>query len=134
MAPSGKRMLAKLPDHGLIGLAYWDHGFRIVTNSRRPITKVEDFAGLEDMRTREHISIETFNALGPNAVSMLIPELYTALETKAVDGQENPYAAVEALKLDEVSRTPPRHAMPTIRWSCSPSKKTWDGCRRRSAR
>jgi TRAP-type transport system periplasmic protein len=100
--PVGRKMLEKLPAHGLVGLGYWDHGFRIVTNSRRPITRVEDFAGLKIRVPQSNISIETFNALGSNAVPLPIPELYTALESKAVDGQENPYAAVEALKFNEV--------------------------------
>jgi tripartite ATP-independent transporter DctP family solute receptor len=124
--PIGQRMLAKLPDHGLIGLAYWDHGFRIVTNSRRPINKVEDFAGLKIRVPQSNISIETFNALGSNAVPMPIPELYTALETKAVDGQENPYAAVEALKFNEVQpyASATRHAYNPL--VVLFSKKTWD--------
>ncbi|WP_326541367.1 TRAP transporter substrate-binding protein [Pseudorhodoferax sp.] len=102
--PVGKRLLELLPDKGLIGLGYWDHGFRIVTNSRRAITKVEDFAGLKLRVPQSTIFIETFTALGANAVPMPIPELYSALETRAMDGQENPYAAVEALKLQEVQK------------------------------
>jgi tripartite ATP-independent transporter DctP family solute receptor len=102
--PVGKRLLEMLPDKGLIGLAYWDHGFRIVTNSRRPITKVEDFSGMKIRVPQSNIFIETFTALGANAVPMPIPELYGALESKAVDGQENPYAAVEAIKFNEVQK------------------------------
>lgn len=102
--PVGKRLMDLLPDKGLIGLAYWDHGFRVVTNSRRAITKVEDFAGLKLRVPQSTIFIETFTALGANAVPMPIPELYGALEAKAMDGQENPYAAVEALKLQEVQK------------------------------
>jgi tripartite ATP-independent transporter DctP family solute receptor len=119
-------MLAKLPDHGLIGLGYWDHGFRIVTNSKLPITKVEDFAGLKIRVPQSQISIDTFNALGSNALPMPIPELYTALETKAVDGQENPYAAVEALKFNEVQpyASATRHAYNPL--VVLFSKKTWD--------
>ena len=100
----GKRLLELLPEKGLIGLGYWDHGFRIVTNSRRPITKVEDFAGLKIRVPQSTIFIDTFTTLGANAVPMPIPELYGALESKAVDGQENPYAAVEALKFSEVQK------------------------------
>jgi tripartite ATP-independent transporter DctP family solute receptor len=124
--PIGRKMLAKLPDHGLLGLAYWDHGFRIVTNSRLPITKVEDFAKLKIRVPQSNISIETFNALGSNAVPMPIPELYTALESKAVDGQENPYAAVEALKFNEVQpfASATRHAYNPL--VVLFSKKTWD--------
>ena len=102
--PVGKRLLDSLPDKGLIGLGYWDHGFRIVTNSRRPITKVEDFQGLKIRVPQSTIFIDTFTALGVNPLPMPIPELYGALESKAVDGQENPYAAVEALKLNEVQK------------------------------
>lgn len=124
--PVGRKMLAKLPDHGLIGLGYWDHGFRIVTNSKQPITKIEDFAGLKIRVPQSNISIETFNALGSNALPMPIPELYTALETKAVDGQENPYAAVEALKFNEVQpyASATRHAYNPL--VVIFSKRTWD--------
>ena len=67
-----------------------------------------------------------FKALGANAVPMPIPELYVALETKAVEGQENPYAAIEALKFNEVQK----YASVTLH-AYNPlvvilSKKTWD--------
>lgn len=100
----GKKLLDMLPDKGLIGLGYWDHGFRIVTNSRRPIAKAEDFVGLKIRVPQSNIFIDTFSALGANAVPLAIPELYGALESKAVDGQENPYAAVEAIKFNEVQK------------------------------
>jgi len=124
--PIGRRMLDRLPEHQLIGLGYWDHGFRIVTNSRLPIAKAEDFARLKIRVPQSNISIELFNALGANAVPMPIPELYTALETKAVDGQENPYAAVEALKFNEVQQfaSNTRHAYNPL--VVLFSKKTWD--------
>lgn len=102
--PVGKRLLDLLPAQGLIGLGYWDHGFRVVTNSKHPITKVEDFAGLKLRVPQSAINIDTFKALGANAVPMPIPELYGALESKAMDGQENPYAAIEAIKFNEVQK------------------------------
>jgi tripartite ATP-independent transporter DctP family solute receptor len=122
----GKKLLETLPDKGLIGLGYWDHGFRIVTNSKHPITKVEDFSGLKLRVPQSNIFIETFTALGANAVPMPVPELYQALESKAVDGQENPYAAVEAIKFNEVQK----YASATLH-AYNPlvvifSKKTWD--------
>jgi tripartite ATP-independent transporter DctP family solute receptor len=124
--PVGRKLLETLPAKDLIGLGYWDHGFRIVTNSRHPITKVEDFAGLKIRVPQSNIFIETFSALGCNAVPMPIPELYGALESKAVDGQENPYAAVEAIKFNEVQK----YASATLH-AYNPlvvlfSKKTWD--------
>src|SRR5215510_5544619 len=102
--PVGKKLLEKLPAKGLIGLGYWDHGFRNVTNSKRPIMKLEDLAGLKIRVIQIAQFIEMFNTLGANAVPMAFTELYTALETKTVDGQENPYATLEASKFYEVQK------------------------------
>lgn len=85
--PFGKKLLDKLKAKNLVGLAYWELGFRNVTNSKKPITKAEDLAGLKIRVIQSPIYIDMFNALGANAVPMPFPELYTALEQKAVDGQ-----------------------------------------------
>ena len=101
-APIGRKFLDKLPEKGLIGLAWFEHGFRNLTNSRRPVTKLEDIQGLKIRVEQNPVAIDTFKALGANAVPMPFPELYTALETGAVEGQENPYSAIESSKLYEV--------------------------------
>ena len=92
--PVGKKLLDKLPEKGLIGLSYWDHGFRILTNSRRPVAKVEDIQGLKIRVQQIPVFIDMFETLGANPVPMPFTELYTALETGAVDGQENPFVSV----------------------------------------
>jgi tripartite ATP-independent transporter DctP family solute receptor len=102
--PIGKKLLEKLPEKGLVGLTYWDHGFRNLTNSRRPIAKAEDIQGLKIRVLQLPIHIDMFNTLGANAVPMPFPELYTALETKAVDGQENTFSSIETSKFDEVQK------------------------------
>jgi TRAP-type transport system periplasmic protein len=102
--PIGRKLLDTLPNRGLIGLGWWDHGFRILTNSRRPVAKMEDIQGLKVRVQQIPASIDMFNGLGANAVPMSYTELYTALETKAVDGQENPFAAIEISKLYEVQK------------------------------
>jgi TRAP-type transport system periplasmic protein len=102
--PIGKSLLEKLPEKGLIGLGYWDHGFRNVTNSRRPVAKLEDIQGLKIRVLQIPLFIETFNGLGANAVPMPFPELYTAMEQKAIDGQENPFASIETSKFYEVQK------------------------------
>lgn len=101
--PVGSALLAKT-SQGLVGLAYWDHGFRNLTNSRRPITKAEDFAGLKVRVSQSPMIIETINGLGANATPMAFTELYSALETRAVDGQENPAAVIEVNKFYEVQK------------------------------
>ena len=100
--PVGAALAAKLPEHGLVGLAYWELGFRQLTNSRLPVTKVEDIEGLKIRVIQSPIYIDLFNALGANAVPMPFTELYTALETGAIDGQENPAPSILTAKLNEV--------------------------------
>jgi TRAP-type transport system periplasmic protein len=100
--PVGAALAAKLPDSGLVGLAYWELGFRQLTNSRLPVAKVEDIAGLKIRVIQSPIYIDLFNALGANAVPMPFTELYTALETGAIDGQENPAPSILTAKLNEV--------------------------------
>jgi tripartite ATP-independent transporter DctP family solute receptor len=101
--PVGKKFLEKAPK-GVVGLAYWDHGFRNISNSRRPIAKVEDIQGLKLRVVQEPLFVDSFTALGANPVPLAFTELYSAMETKAVDGQDNPIAAFEANKFYEVQK------------------------------
>src|SRR4051812_17470123 len=100
----GKAMLDLLPEKELIGLGYWGLGFRNATNSSRPIAKVEDFAGLKLRVIPNPVYLETFKALKANPVPMAFGELYTALENRTVDGQENPYTVILSNKFYEVQK------------------------------
>ncbi|MCJ9751584.1 TRAP transporter substrate-binding protein [Neorhizobium sp. BETTINA12A] len=123
----GKSLSDKLPATGLVGLAYWELGFRNLTNNRRPVTKLEDIKGLKIRTLQSPIPIELFNSLGANAVPLPYTELYTALETGTVDGQENPFANIINAKFYEVQKylTVTRHQYnPQI---VLISKKFWDG-------
>lgn len=102
--PFGRRLLAKLPERGLVGLAFWENGFRNVTNSKRPIVRAEDIAGLKIRTMQNSLYIDMFGGLGANAVPMAVTELFTALESKAVDAQENPYTVVHAQKFYDVQK------------------------------
>jgi tripartite ATP-independent transporter DctP family solute receptor len=102
--PIGKRLLERLPEHGLVGLAYWENGFRNVTNSKRPITKYEDLAGLKIRVMQNPVYLETFKAVDANPVPMAFGELFTALETRTVDAQENPYSIILGNKFNEVQK------------------------------
>nr|WP_315240182.1 TRAP transporter substrate-binding protein [uncultured Albidiferax sp.] len=125
--PFGQKLLAKLPEKGLIGLGYWENGFRHVTNSRRPITKADDIAGLKLRVIQNQLFLDTFSALGANATPMPFTELYSAMESSAVDGQENPPATILASKFFEVQKhlVLSRHMYSA--WVLLMSKKTWDG-------
>ncbi len=102
--PLGQALIAKLPEKGLIALGYWDLGFRNVTNSKRPITKAEDLDGLKIRVIPNPVFLDTFKAFKANPVPMPFTELYSALETKAVDGQENPFAVILSNKMFEVQK------------------------------
>jgi tripartite ATP-independent transporter DctP family solute receptor len=100
----GQGLLQRLTEKNLIGLGYWDLGFRHLTNSKHPVSKLEDVAGLKIRVIQSPIYIDLFNTLGGNATPMPFPELYGALESKAVDGQENPASTILSSKLGEVQK------------------------------
>ncbi|MFI5446918.1 TRAP transporter substrate-binding protein [Polaromonas sp. UC242_47] len=102
--PLGQALIAKLPEKGLVALGYWDLGFRNVTNSKRPITKPEDLDGLKIRVIPNPVFLDTFKAFKANPVPMPFAELYGALEAKAVDGQENPFAVILSNKFFEVNK------------------------------
>jgi TRAP-type transport system periplasmic protein len=117
---------AKMPAIGLVHLAYYENGFRHSTNSKRPITKVEDFGGIKMRVMQNKVYIDTFNALGANAVPMAFTEVYSGLETKAVDGQENPYLNIQNMKFYEVQKylSLTKHSYSANMMLAS--KKVWD--------
>nr|WP_286197957.1 TRAP transporter substrate-binding protein [Variovorax boronicumulans] len=102
--PLGQALIAKLPEKGLVALGYWDLGFRNVTNSKRPIAKAEDLEGLKLRVIPNPVFLESFKAFKANPVPMPFAELYGALEAKAVDGQENPFAVILSNKFFEVNK------------------------------
>src|SRR3954469_11850490 len=125
--PLGTALLAKLPEKGLVGLAYWDLGFRNVTNSRRPIAKGEDLEGIKIRVIPNPVYLETFKAFNANPVPMSFSELYSALETGTVDGQENPFSVILSNKFFEVQKylSVTNHTYSTN--IILISKKFWDG-------
>jgi tripartite ATP-independent transporter DctP family solute receptor len=102
--PFGQKMHAKLPEKGIVGLTYWELGFRNMTNSKRPINKLDDLAGLKIRVIPNPINLDWVKALDANPTPMAFPEVYAALESKALDGQENPLSVVAANKFFEVQK------------------------------
>ena len=100
----GKKLHARLEDKGIVGLGYYELGFRHISNSKRPINKVEDLEGLKLRVIPNPINVDWVKALGANPTPLPFPELYSALEQKAVDGQENPVATINGAKLYEVQK------------------------------
>jgi tripartite ATP-independent transporter DctP family solute receptor len=124
--PVGKKLHERLAAKGLIGLGYFENGFRQLTNSRRPVTKLEDFQGLKLRVLQLPLFIEVFKELGTNPVPLPFPELYTALEQKVVDGQENPPNTIYFGKLHEVQKYVSLTKHVFNPQSVLISKRTWD--------
>jgi tripartite ATP-independent transporter DctP family solute receptor len=102
--PFGRKMHDKLQEKGMVGLAYWELGFRNLTNSKRPIHTVADIAGLKIRVIPNPINLDWVRALDANPTPMAFPEVYAALESKALDGQENPLNVILANKFAEVQK------------------------------
>ena len=125
--PIGTKVMTKLQDKGLVGLAYWENGFRNLTNSKRPVTKMEDLDGIKLRVMQNTVYLDSFKLLGANAIPLPFSELFSALETKTVDGQENPFNTIVSSKFYEVQKylTISNHVYSP--WIVMVSKKWWDG-------
>ena len=124
--PVGQKVMDKLQEKGLVGLVYWENGFRNLTNNKRAVTKLEDMDGIKLRVMQNNVFIDSFKTLGANAVPLPFSELFTALETKTVDGQENPYNTILSSKFYEVQKylTVTNHVYSP--WIVTVSKKYWD--------
>ena len=100
----GQRLLDLATPKNMIGLCYWENGFRQVTNSKRPVGTLEEMAGLKLRVMQNPVYIDSFKALGANAIPMPFTELYSAMETKAIDAEENPVPIIYASKFFEVQK------------------------------
>jgi len=124
--PIGQKMHAALADKGIIGLSYWELGFRNITTGKKQITKVDDIAGLKLRVIPNAINVDWVKALGANPTPLPFPEVYAALEQGAIDGQENPIAVIAANKFWEVQKNVALTNHQYNPQSVIFSKKVWD--------
>ena len=90
----GQNLMAKLDDIGIVGGAFWENGFREMTNSKHPINSVADCAGLKIRCMENQVHMDAFSALGMDPTPMAWSEVFTALQQGVIDGQENPIAVI----------------------------------------
>ncbi|MEX0605679.1 MAG: TRAP transporter substrate-binding protein [Marinobacter sp.] len=98
----GKALSDKVEPQGAVVVGWWENGFRHITNSKKPITKPEDLAGMKLRVPEGPIFVDSFETLGANATPIAFTELYSALQLGVVDGQENPPAHILTQKFYEV--------------------------------
>lgn len=124
--PLGKELSDKSAEKGLVVLGYWDNGIRHMTNSKRPITKVEDMKGLKMRTPPDTVLVDIMQSLGAEAQQIKFAELYVALQQGVVDGQENPLVNIHASKLYEVQK---HLALTSHMFQMTPfliGKRSWD--------
>lgn len=101
---AGDVLLNDLAQHDLKGLAWGVNGFRQVTNSKRPITKPADLEGLRIRVPGIALYLSIFESLGASPTTMSFSEVFTALQTGAVDGQENPLSLIWSSRFHDVQK------------------------------
>jgi C4-dicarboxylate-binding protein DctP len=122
----GKALLAKLDSKGIIGLAYWDNGFKIFS-ANRPLTKVADFKGLK-MRVQSSKVLEAqMRSLGSIPQVMPFSEVYQGLQTGVVDGTENPPSNMYTQKMFEVQKHATISDHGYLGYAVIVNKKFWEG-------
>ncbi|EFV78499.1 TRAP transporter substrate-binding protein [Cytobacillus firmus] len=102
--PFGDKMLEMVDQQGLVGLAWWENGFRNLTNDVKPVAGMEDVKGLKIRTMENEIHLDAWKALGANPTPMAFTELFTAMQQGTIDGQENPYPTILLSKYPEVQK------------------------------
>ena len=102
--PEGKKILDSVLSKNMVGLSIWENGFRHLTNSKRPVVKPEDAKGLKIRLMESPIHLATFKVLGAHPTPMPFGELFTAMQQKTVDGQENPLIIIATSKFNQVQK------------------------------
>jgi len=102
--PVGAAIDKKLQDKGFLSLGWMELGMRHVTNSKGPVKSMADLKGVKIRLQPNETHLATFRALGANPIAMDVKELYSALEQRVVDAQENPYTVISAARYSEVQK------------------------------
>ncbi len=91
-------------EQGLTLLAFWENGFRVITNDVRPVVTPADLRGIRLRTPKDPERVRLFETLGASPASMSFGEVFSALRQGVVDGQENPLAQLTAARFHEVQR------------------------------
>jgi TRAP-type transport system periplasmic protein len=97
--PIGRKLLDDFSKANIKALSFWENGFRNLTNDRGPVKKVEDGKGLKIRTMENKVHLAAWKAAGLNPTPMAWGEVFTALQQKVIDGQENPIAVYYSAKL-----------------------------------
>ena len=124
--PVGAALLKKLEPKGIIGLAYWDNGFKVMS-ANKPLRMPDDFKGLKMRIQSSKVLDMQMRALGANPQVMAFSEVYQALQTGVVDGTENPPSNLYTQKMYEVQKYVTVSDHGYLGYAIIVNKKFWEG-------
>ncbi len=124
--PVGKALLQKLETRGLVGLAYWDNGFKVMS-ANKPIRVPDDYKGLKMRIQSSNVLDAQMRAIGAIPQKMAFSEVYQALQTGVVDGTENPPSNLYTQKMHEVQKYVALTNHGYLGYAVITNKKFWDG-------
>jgi C4-dicarboxylate-binding protein DctP len=124
--PLGHKLLKLLEPRGIIGLAFWDNGFKQMS-ANKPLRKPADYKGLKFRIQSSKVIDAQFRALGAIPQVMAFSEVYQALQTGVVDGQENTASNMYTQKFDEVQKYPTLTNHGYLGYALIVNKKFWEG-------
>ncbi len=125
--PDGQALLTSMKNRGLLGLAYWHNGMKQLSTSKDKLARPEDVKGLKFRIQASDVLEAQFKALGSNPQKMAFAEVYQALQTGVVDGQENTWSNIYSQKFHEVQKTIAETNHGVIDYMVVTNAKWWDG-------
>ena len=125
--PQGKALLESMKSRGLLGLAYWHNGMKELSTNKDVLKRPEDVKGLKFRIQASDVLEAQFRQLGANPQKMAFAEVYQALQTGVVDGQENTWSNIYSQKFFEVQKTVAETNHGVIDYMVVANAKWWDG-------
>lgn len=125
--PIGQEILASFAEKGIVGLGYFENGYRHITNSKRPVRVPGDLKGLKIRNMPNDLQLDTFNNYGAMATPMSFGDVFTSLQNGTIDGQENPAALNYTMHFNEVQKYMTRTGHFYSSYVVCISKMWWDG-------
>ncbi|MDF2466704.1 MAG: transporter substrate-binding protein [Ramlibacter sp.] len=125
--PKGQELLKSMVSRGLLGLGYWHNGMKQLSTNKDKLTRPEDVKGLKFRIQASDVLEAQFRALGANPQKMAFSEVYQALQTGVVDGQENTWSNIYSQKFHEVQKTIAETNHGVIDYMVVTNAKWWDG-------
>jgi C4-dicarboxylate-binding protein DctP len=126
-SPAGQDLLTSMKNRGLIGLGYWHNGMKQLSSNKDKLVRPEDVKGLKFRIQASDVLEAQFRALGANPQKMAFSEVYQALQTGVVDGQENTWSNIYSQKFHEVQKTIAETNHGVIDYMVVANAKWWDG-------